>query len=362
MPATYSHRYTSEQIYGRSTWKPPEPPPKPKPKQYVVLGMEVDYNTHWEYNHEKSWPIDGDVLSGVSCTLGMLEKYATDEHAKAHPIEAANARKILDQIREEITIITRKDDKNMKTPRTAADFIDALNDIYTESRNAYELLQDKVDKAAAKMEQAREELHSYACNDKQMAKLQYELAKKEYEVADGGRQGEYRKMVIGHEKRVAELRDRFAEHLEAHYAASPDKLDTATMQLLGTGICTPAELLRLVERHQGNPTMLRIVGEYARKLQADNRINMNHEDNAICIQVVNAGLYAKDGRRELRIFDEAVTTAAYGLAKESARASRMATHIPELMEGYKSKMNNLHVIPGEMVPATDLGTDAQAEE
>lgn len=300
---------------------------------------------------ENEYRIDGETLKDILCSLWTLEHYADEEHAKDYPVEAANARKILDQIREEITTITGKDDKNMKTPRTAADFIDALNDIYNESRNIYTVLQGKVDEAAAKMERAREELRDPSCKDKQMAQLRFDIAQGEYQIAEDARRGEYAAMVSGHEKKVAELRAKFAAHLDEHYSASPDKLDTATMQLLNSGICTPAELARLVDRHQDNPTMLRVVGNYARKLREDNRRTMSRENQAICTSVANAGFSAKDGSRELHIFDEAVTTAAYGLGKDAAHASRMATHIPEWMEGYKDKMNNLPVVPEGMAPA-----------
>lgn len=335
---------------GRNIWKQPEPPLKPNPRQYFILGMEVDYNTYREYNFQKTWTIDGDVLKGFTASLWTLEHYATDEHAKDYPIETANARKILDQIREEINTITGKDDKNMKTPRTAADFIDALNDIYTESRNAYAILQDKVDKAAAKMERAREELRDPSCKDKQMAQLRFDIAQGEYKIAEDARRGEYVAMVAGHEKKVSELRAKFAAHLDEHYAASPDKLDTATMQLLDSGICTPVELARLVDRHQGNPTMLRIVGEYARKIREDNRRNMSHDDQVICTKVANAGFSAKDGSRELAIFDSAVSAANYGLGKDYKHATRMDSYMGGWFEDLKQNMNNLPVIPEEIAP------------
>jgi hypothetical protein len=157
-------------------------------------------------------------------------------------------------------------------------------------------------------------------------------------------------MLSGHEKKVAELRAQFAAHLEDHYSASPDKLDAATMQLLGSGICTPAELARLVDRHQGSPTMLRIIGGYAKKLLEDNRHKMSSENKIICSNVYQTSLAAKDGSRELGIFDSAVSTAAYGLDRDAIHAARMHTHVLGWFDGFREQMNNLPIVPDTMAP------------
>ena len=219
MPATYSHRHTYEQITGRgrNTWKKPEPPPKPKTRQYFILGMEVDYNTYREYSYEKKWTIDGDVLKGFTVTLWSLEHYATEEHAKDYPIEAANARKILDQIRAEIT---SKGENTVKNPETAADYISALNDIYLESRSAYDTLHKKEEAAKVKMDQAYDDMRDPACSNRQMAEALYTVAKGEHQLAEEERRNEYSKLMKAHQVKVDELRTKFADHLGDRYAAS----------------------------------------------------------------------------------------------------------------------------------------------
>ena len=339
-------------VAGRNTWKQQEPQPKSKPKQYFVLGMEVDYNTYREFMYNREYRIDGDILKDVVCWLPMLERYATEEHAKDYPIEAENARKILDQIREEITTITGKDDKNMKKPRTAADFIDALNDIYTATRATYTEANKKLVNARAKMEKAERDTRD-SSKDNRLAEAQYLVAKGEFQMAENEARRGYHDMIDSYDKQVKELRTQFAAHLDDHYAANPDRLDANTMQLLGSGICTPVELARLVDRHQGNPTMLRIVGEYARKLREDNRRNMNEANKAICSSVSNAGFSAKDGSRELAIFDSAVSATKYGLGKDYNHATRMDSHMGGWFDDFKQNLNNLPVIPEEMAPNTN---------
>lgn len=330
MPATYSHRRTYEQITGRGSNVRRKPEPT-KPVKRHIFGYEVDTATFKKYNH-----YDYDLGDCVFRDLSGVELWATStELADHYPDTAAAARRIMEEI---IAEITGKDMKTMNTPRTAADFIDALNDIYTESRNAYAILQDKVDKAAAKMEQAREELRDPSCKDQQMAQLRFDIAQGEYRVAESIRRSEYRDMMNGHEKKVAELRTQLTAYLDEHYSASPDKLDAATMQLLNSGICTPSELARLLDRHQDNPTMLRIVGSYARNMREEKRRTMSAENLAICSKVANTALANKDGSRELTAFDNAVTTAAYGLGQDYAHASRMHEHVPGWLEGFKNQI------------------------
>lgn len=334
MPATY-------RVKAKPT--PPLYPAKPqkaKPVEYAIMGIPVDPATYGKYSSQTY------TVCFVHTSLEQVEKWATDpERAKRHPDAAAEAKRILQGI---ITEIKGKEDKPMNTPKTAADFIDALNNIFTESRNAYTTLQSEVDKATAKLEQARADMKKPGCNQA-VAEAQYTIAKGELQLAESNRRTAYQDMISSHNKKVAELRERFAAHLEEHYSASPDKLDNATMQLLSTGICTPSELSRLVDRHQGNPTMLRILGGHARKLRDSDR-NMSAENRAICSAVAAAGYSAKDGSRELEIFDTAVSTLDYGLDKNAEHAARMAAHVPEWMNGYKAKMDNLPVIPEEMAP------------
>lgn len=342
MPATYSHRHTYEQITGRdrNTWKKPEPPPKPR--QYFIMGMEVDYNTYREYSYEKSWTIDGDVLKGFTATLWALEHYATEEHAKDYPIEAANARKILDQIREEITIIAGKDDKNMKTPRSTADFIDALNDIYTATRATYAEANKKLVNARAKMEKAEQDTRDPS-EDHGLAEARYLVAMGELQIAEDESWRGYYDMIENYDKQVKELRAQFAAYLDDHYAASPDKLDPNTMALLNAGICTASDLARLADRHADNPTMLRIVGSYAKQKKEDKHIS--DDDKALCLNVQHFAAAAKDGSRELAIFDSAVSAAAYGLGKDYEHATRMHGHVGGWFDDFKQ---NLHNLPEEV--------------
>lgn len=333
MPATYSHRRTYEQITGRSrnTCKQPE---QPKAIDYRIFGYEVDFAIFKKYNRQE-YSI-GFVLEDLS----GVEFWATNtEMAKLYPERAAEAKQIMERI---IAEITGKDMKTMKTPRTAADFIDALIDIYTETRNQYTALNDGVVKAEKQLERAQEKARGGGNIDQ--ARL--EVARADLRDTQDACRTEYWKMMDGYNARVAELRGQLADHLNKHYAASPDKLDTATMQLLGSGICTPDELESLVERHKDCPTMVRIIGSYADKMIQD-RGNMRHEDVAALQTVISYAAAAKNGDREMAIFDSTVSTTKYGLGKDYNHATRMDNHMSGWFDDFKHQIVNLAVTPYE---------------
>lgn len=336
MPATYRKRGRSSEDYKRRSWMP-EPV---KPVDRRIFGYEVDTATFKKYNHQNY------SIGFAFCDLVGVERWATDpERAEKFPERAAEAKQIMERI---IAEITGKDMKTMKTPRTAADFIDALNDIYTETRNQYTALNDGVVKAEKQLERAQEK----AKGGDNIAQARLEVARADLREAQDACRNAYGKMMDGYDARVKELRGQLANHLNKHYAASPDKLDAATMQLLGSGICTPDELVSLVERHKDCPTMVRIIGSYADKMIQD-RGKMRHEDVAALQTVSGYATAAKNGDREMAIFDSAASATQYGLGKNYDHATRMDSHMGGWFDDFKQNLNNLPVIPEEMSPTSE---------
>jgi hypothetical protein len=340
MPATYSNRRTYEQITGggRSAWKMPG---SEKTEELKIFGIDVDGSTFRKYNHENY------TIGFCFCDLAAVERWATDpDRAARFPERAAEAKQIMEQI---IAEITGKDMKTMKDPRTAAGFIDALKDIYNESRANYDSLQTNVEKARAKMERAQQDTQDPNKNH-QIAEAKYFIAKGEYQLAEDEARSGYYKMEEDHNAKVKELREQFAAYLADHYSATPDKLDNATMALLNSGICTPSELGRLIERHKDNHTMLRIVGNYARNMREEKKNSLSHGDQVICSSVAHAANLAKDGSRELAIFDSAVSAAAYGLGREYEHATRMHGHVSGWLDDFKNQIANLPLTPAVEAP------------
>ena len=62
---------------------------------------------------------------------------------------------------------------------------------------------------------------------------------------------------------------------------------------------------------------------------------------------------AKNGKREMEVFDSAATTVLYGLGSrrnDYDQANKMHTHISDWMEGYKQKIEVIPSIPEENKP------------
>ena len=350
MPATYSHKHTSAQIldsYRARYQKKSGPPKPPKQKKYYVLGVEVDRETYWRYE-ARLYTINGDICGEFNCSMLMLQQYATEEHAKEYPNEAAAARKILDQIREDITT---KGENTVKTKKKSRDFIDALNDIYTESRTAYVDLQNKLAKANAWMEVKQAEARGSNQQNRQLAEIRFVAAKEEYKAAQDEARKEVRDIQDSFSQKVRELREQFKDYLDEHYSASPDKLDAATVQLLNSGICAPSELARLAEKSKDNPTMLRLIASHAEKIMDDR--TQSRADWLTCKKLSLVADAAKDGGREMNIFDSAASTAERGLQTNAAVADRMHNHIVSWFDSFRDQMDSVPNAPAEIAAGAE---------
>ena len=307
---------------------------------YYLLGVKVDQETYSRY--QRLYTIAGDIGGEHVVSLSMLQHCATEQYAKEYPIEAESARRILAQIRAEIT---SKGENIVKNQKTSRDFIDALAKIYAECRTAYETQQNKLTQARDWMEATQKEAHAFNCQNREIAELRYIAAKAEWRLAEDDTRKEVMNIRDSFSAKVRELREQFESYLDEHYSVSPDKLDTATMQLLNSGICTASELARLAERYKDNPTMLRMVAAHAEKI-TDER-NQSRADYLTCRKVAFVASAAKDGGREMNIFDSAASAAERGLQQDSTVAGRMHNHIVGWFDSFRDQMDDVPNAPAE---------------
>ena len=80
---------------------------------------------------------------------------------------------------------------------------------------------------------------------------------------------------------IANIRKELAAELDGAFAADPADLDTATIELLKSGILTVSEYSRLMDSaaEAGNATMCRMIGQYA-KTRSDEETAKRNPDTA----------------------------------------------------------------------------------
>lgn len=328
MPATYSQKGKGSADYKPRTsiFQKPEPP-----KMYSIGGLSVDETTYRKYSRE-----DYRLGDGILHNLRGVMLYAESaELAAEYPETAEAAKKIIAEITAEIT--GKGAENTMNNPTTARGYVDALRKVYIESRDSYAAQCKKVAEKEAVMGRYAETAQKEHTT---LANARYEAAKADYNAAKLELSRAYKETVREYESRVAELRTQFAAALDDRYSASPDKLDNATMQLLNTGICTPAELSRLTDRHKDNPTMLRILGSHAdRMLESKNKYSPDATNALYTVKATAKA--AKDGSRELGVYDQANAVLRQALREDQKSAEWFDAHVEKDWGTFQTTMDEL---------------------
>ena len=80
---------------------------------------------------------------------------------------------------------------------------------------------------------------------------------------------------------IANIRKELVAELDGAFAANPADLDTATLELLKSGVLTVSEYSRLMDSaaEAGNATMCRVIGQYA-KTRSDEEAAKRNPDTA----------------------------------------------------------------------------------
>lgn len=229
----------------------------------------------------------------------------------------------------------------MSTPKKSVEFIAALEELYNNHRAEYSELEKKLNRAKDNQERCEKEREKNPGD--RLVSAKYDVAKGEYLIAQDDFRKAVRNLQYKHNTAVKELRGQFATFLDESYAANPEALDTGTMALLNSDICSPAELQKLAERHANNPTMLRLIAAQAKKIR--NRKTMSTADSAICVALTETGHTVKNGDRELAVFDNAVSACERGLQTDAHIAERMHNHIVGWFGDFKNQVETLPYAP-----------------
>lgn len=109
-----------------------------------------------------------------------------------------------------------------------------------------------------------------------------------------------------HKNEIAALRKELAAELDDHYAADPAALDSATLELLKSGVLKANEYGKLMEKAQsdGNYTMARMIAKYAGDAgeQRGSKYGQNDEQ-ARALRAISYTAGQNNGNDTLQAFD-----------------------------------------------------------
>lgn len=114
--------------------------------------------------------------------------------------------------------------------------------------------------AADRMERAQ------AARNQHMDDVAAARAKAEYMEAEQAVREARRKMDEGvYRQQINATRKELAAAVDEAFRVNPEQIDSATLELLKSGICTPDEYAALLNKaaNNGNVTMCRLIGKYA---------------------------------------------------------------------------------------------------
>ena len=137
--------------------------------------------------------------------------------------------------------------------------------------------------------------------DKTIAEAQLIKARNELKKAQGA--------MISATGTMKGIRGELAEALGRAYTANPEDINPNTMELLRSGILTPAEYVKLANGaiSSGNNTMLRLIGSYAEKYGNENRDALTMDERGALYSVVSRAK-GSTGAAELEAYDNLVYT------------------------------------------------------
>lgn len=106
--------------------------------------------------------------------------------------------------------------------------------------------------------------------------------------------------------KAAELRHTLEKEVQTNSLADPAAIDSNAVELMKTGILTPDDYFNFADKYDGNATMLRLIGYYAREAAAD----AESRKDRIALTVLAQDCASGTGKT-LKAFDELLTAANY---------------------------------------------------
>ena len=177
--------------------------------------------------------------------------------------------------------------------RKVNDIATAAFEEYRKTEQAYK----KAEEQARKYPQRMGVDAQYAAKSAR-AQADFLEAKEAYRKAKG--------VLESHKSEIAALRKELVAELDDHYAADPAALDSATLELLKSGVLKANEYAKLMDKAQsdGNYTMARMIAKYAGDAAAErgNKYGQNDEQARV-LRGISYTANQNNGNETLQAFD-----------------------------------------------------------
>lgn len=270
--------------------------------EYKVCGVPVDRMTYEKYMAKTFNTADGER------SMHSIELWANSEEIKRElPNEWAEAKAIYDSVRAELNQMN-KGKPVPNSGRALRGYVDDLDAIRAEAFKERECLENAFKDTEKMVNENRERFGA------QYAQEMMWDAGKDLRTGLQNLESDYK-------AKVAKVRENMLERLGEIFDATPDKLDSNTMALLNTGICTADELGKLAEANAKNPVMLRIIQQSMEALAEKNA----KSDSAMAMRIRGMALRVGEQARSKDSFLEAFDT----MADFGARVTRREFHVAE---------------------------------
>lgn len=250
----------------------------------ILLGIIVD-----EKLYEKLTARRYDIAPDwKDVPLETVEIAADSKDYAKYPEWQKKCREIVEQVKEEIKkYYSAKDGRKEYKTMKHQDFTGYVDDL----RKIQEDMGNKAQSLRGTVEKARETWKRVA-NDRGASEVSKVSWKAEYLKAEESFKTAIANLYTEMNGELDKVQEQLQEHLDDFYGPNGSRIDDTTMKLLDAGFpFNEAEFDRLISGYTDNPTMLRILAQYA-------------ENNNLRSELVSVlGHYANQhGRKELEYF------------------------------------------------------------
>lgn len=231
-------------------------------EKYDIFGIEVTKEYFDKFKERKF-----DVLDKKDVSLSVLKIYATSEDYKENaPEYTAAAESVIEGIKKEVLL----DFPQVKKPSKEKEHV-LFSSHIADLKYLFEYATEKVDGLNKSLERAEA---SYQNCEKAIEKLKLQAifleAKEKYKEEITNLREEIKLCA-------EEIENEFEAHLKDHYLPSGKNLDPELVSLLNSGIILRShEIDTIANTHKSNPTMLRLISDYAKnkKIEVNDYSNM----------------------------------------------------------------------------------------